>query len=131
MANGRYCRNEASRCSKHVRAVAVVPRPSTEHDLRAVGWWVLDGLVSGEVDPRRAGVIATWMRVMASMGPEPMDQEEALAEVELRGLIMHGIPPRNEEEWERARRIFSPESLAEFSRRHAPRYGDGTLVSES
>ena len=91
--------------------------PSRDRDIRAIGWWLLDGLMSGEVEPRTASVVASVLRVMASLGPEPMDEREALAEVELRGLLMHGIPPATEEQWARARRTFGTEFLETLERR--------------
>ena len=56
------------------------------------------------------------MRILASLGPEPMAEAEALKQVELRGRIMHGQPPRNPQEWERAAAVFDDEALAEFHR---------------
>ena len=108
----------------------IVPQAAIEHDLREVAWWMVQQILKADLDAQRAGALVSLMRLISSLGPEPMALEEALAEVELRGLIMHGIPPRNAEEWERASRIFSADSLAEFKRRHSPRYGDGSYVSE-
>ena len=46
-----------------------------------------------------------------------LQQTEALAEVELRGLLMHGIPPATEEQWARARRTVGTEFLETLERR--------------
>ena len=112
---GGYCHNPAGRCRIHTEAPPLTTSPtilpSRDRDIRAIGWWLLDGLVAGTVDPRTASVLASVLRVMSSLGPDEMTREDQLKEVELRGLLMHGVPPRNEEEWERARRTFEPEFL--------------------
>ena len=79
---------------------------------------------SGELEPPRASVLAAIVRVLAGLGPDPLSEHEALAEVELRGLLMHGIPPKNAEQWARAERVFAPETLDEIERRFAL-FGDG------
>lgn len=84
------------------RAVRPIPTPA---------WWALRGLATGHVQPREASAVASLLRVLHALGPEPMDEEEALAEVELRGIIMAGLQPRNEAEWALARRRFSEEAL--------------------
>ncbi len=50
------------------------------------------------------------------MGPDEYDTEQMLREVELRGVLMNGIPPRNEAEWELAASIFDDDAIAEFKR---------------
>lgn len=56
------------------------------------------------------------MRVLATLGPEPLAEEESLREIELRGLLMNGIPPRTPDEWELAAKVFDDEALSEFRR---------------
>lgn len=101
-----------------------VPSAVTERDLRKFSWWLAAKVLRAELEPQRASVLATLVRVLASLGPDPMSEREALAEVELRGLLMHGIPPKNAEQWARAEAIFAPETLAEIERRFAL-FGDG------
>ena len=49
----------------------------------------------GPVNPAsNAQALTAVLRVLAGLGPEPRQEEDALAEVELRGLLMHGVPPR-------------------------------------
>src|SRR5690606_37381027 len=71
-------------------------------------------VVSGAMDVRAATVVASLLRVLATLGPAEMDEEEALREVELRGLIMQGVPPRTPEEWELAESIFDDDALREI-----------------
>ena len=114
--SGGYCRNDAARCPQHSDTPALPNADTQPHDLRALGWSLLDRLANGELDPRRAGVMASLMRVVAALGPEPEDEQELLREAQLRGLVMHGIPPRTPEEWQLAERVFDDEALREFHR---------------
>jgi hypothetical protein len=56
------------------------------------------------------------MRVLAALGPGGADTEEALREVQLRGRLMHGRPPKDAAEWALAERLFTDDALAEFRR---------------
>lgn len=85
-------------------------------DLRVLGWWVIDRLVSGALEARQAAVIGNLVRTLAALGPGAIATEQALREVELRGVLMYGIPPRTPEEWELAASIFDADALAEFRR---------------
>lgn len=91
------------------------PAALESRDLRGVAWWLLEEILSDRLQ-ERAGAIASILRVLAALGPGELAEDEALAEVELRGLLMHGLPPKDEAAWERARAVFSPEALAEFAR---------------
>jgi len=129
---GTACKLLARECDYHTRwraahpaqapireeqPAAVVPSdPVNRRDLRELGWWLVDRMVSAELPTPNGSVIASVMRILASLGPEPMAQAEALKQVELRGRIMHGQPPRTPEEWERAEAIFDDDALAEFHR---------------
>ena len=93
------------------------PQPIRDSDLRGTGWWLLEQItpkVPGDV--RAASVGATLLRVLSALGPERASEEAALAEVELRGRIMHGHAPRTAAEWERAERAFGSDAIEEFHR---------------
>lgn len=91
------------------------PRAVQERDLRGTGWWLLEQLTrSGSVDEKHASVAASVLRVLAGLGPEHASEEEALAEVELRGRLMHGQPPRDPPQWERTTRTFGSDALEEI-----------------
>jgi len=86
------------------------------HNLRDLAWWLVDRMVGADLPAPNASVIVAVMRILASLGPEPLAEAEALKQVELRGRIMHGQPPRTPEEWELAAAVFDDEALAEFHR---------------
>ncbi len=124
--SGEPCGRLKSECSHHqprdrrprsAPRRATAPDPVARRDLRGTGWWLMERLTAVDaVDEKRAAVAATVLRVLASLGPEPANAAEALAEVELRGRLMHGQPPSSPEQWERAARAFDPDALEEFRR---------------
>jgi hypothetical protein len=87
-----------------------------ERSARRLAWWVASEMARGALETQRGTVLSNVLRLLHSMGPEPMDEEDALAEVEMRGRLMHGQPPRDPEEWARAERTFEPEAIGEFRR---------------
>jgi len=93
------------------------PLPIRDRDLRGTGWWLLEQITAnGTVGERAASVGAALLRVLSALGPERASEEAALAEVELRGRLMHGQPPRTATEWERAARAFTGDAVEEFRR---------------
>ena len=124
---GSACRFLADRCphEAHARARDERPtgaRPSSpvgairERDLRALGWWLIEETLAGRVTPPETSAINRMMHTLLQLGPTPEADELALQEVALRGLLMHGVPPRTAEEWRRAGEVFDDEALAEFRR---------------
>lgn len=95
---------------------AAAPEGLRERDLRVLAWWLIAGVLSETVDTRQASVVAGLIRTLVALGPAGASEEEALREVELRGRLMHGLPPRDEDEWARAEAAFTPDALAEFRR---------------
>ena len=93
-----------------------LPEAVSRHDIPGVAWWALSGLVSGALASSDVAVLASLLRVLLAAGSTGLDDEAALQEVELRGLLMHGIPPRNDAEWEVLESTFSPEAVAEVRR---------------
>ncbi len=85
-------------------------------DLHGVAWALLEGLLADDtVDAaRKASAGATLIRVVSGLGEPPVSRERAAAEIALRGMIMHGLPPRNAEEWALAEELFTPEAVAMF-----------------
>ena len=73
-------------------------------------------MLAGRLDTRQASVAAALLRLLHALGPDPISDEEAWKEVELRGRIMHGMPPRSPEEWERVALLYDDEALEEFRR---------------
>lgn len=85
-------------------------------DLHAVAWLLLEDLLEDDrVDAaRRASAGATLIRVVEALGEAPVSRERAAAEIALRGMVMHGMPPRNAEEWALAQELFTPDAIAMF-----------------
>lgn len=88
----------------------------TERSARRLAWWVAAEMARGALETQRGTVLSNVLRLLHAMGPEPLDEEDALAEVEMRGRLMHGQPPRDPEEWARAERTFDEEAIGEFRR---------------
>lgn len=86
-------------------------------DLHEVAWTLL-ARESASDDPNKS-LLSTLIRVLASLGPAPLDDEQALAEASLRGVLMNGLAPRNPEEWALAESIFDAPTLADLRQREA------------
>ncbi len=126
---GSACRFPADRCPHEAHGRAREARPPherspagaiRERDLRGLGWWLIEETLAGRVTPPEASAVNRMMHTLLQLGPTPEAEERALQEVALRGLLMHGVPPRSEDEWRRAAEIFDDEALAEFRRWAAP-----------
>jgi hypothetical protein len=87
------------------------PRAVERHDLPELGWWLIARVLENNLDAKRTAVIATLMRVIAAFGQDVLPPEAALREAELRGRLMHGLPPRDEAEWALAEATFSASAL--------------------
>jgi hypothetical protein len=92
------------------------PDAVAQKDLRGLAWWTAGALLSGDLPGRDAAVVSNLIRTLQSLGPEPESEEQVLAEVELRGRLMNGLPPRDEAEWALAESVFTPEAIEEFRR---------------
>ncbi len=91
-------------------------KPFDERDLRGVGWLVLERIFFADMAPAEVSASATLIRALTALGDAPADQEEQLAEIELRGMLMNGFQPRSPEEWARASKMFGETSMEEFRR---------------
>ncbi len=85
-------------------------------DLRALGWWLIEETLAGRITPPEASAVNRMMHTLLQLGPTPEADDVALQDVALRGLLMHGLPPRTAEEWRRAAEVFDDDALAEFRR---------------
>ena len=124
---GSACRFPADRCPHDAHARAREELPARERapsstgairarDLRALGWWLIEETLAGRITPSETSAVNRMMHTLLQLGPAPEADELALQEVALRGLLMHGVPPRTAEEWRRAAEIFDDEALGEFRR---------------
>jgi hypothetical protein len=87
-----------------------------DRSLHGVAWWVLEHLAQGAIPERRATALASVLRVLLAIGPDVTSEEDRLAEVALRGVLMHGTPPRDEDEWALAEERFTSDAIEEFRR---------------
>ena len=93
------------------------PPPAVEkRDMHALGWWALARMIEGQLTPAAVGAIAGVFRTLNAIAPDGDTEEENLANIALHGLLMHGIPPRNDAEWARAEAQFDDDALAEMRR---------------
>lgn len=131
---GGHCRWPRAECPHHratptpgepTRAAATddsmaPPAPAVERpperDLRELGWWMVDEVLANRVGREQASGVAAIMRVLAGLGADDAHDDEALAEIELRGRLAHGMPPRGDEQWALARQRFTDAALREFER---------------
>lgn len=121
-ATGHTCGYPPNSCPLHLRAW---PSPAHEevllekfdrNSLAPIAQSVVTRLTAGALTPLEA---IRWLRAIRMFHELPMsteDEDEMLAEIELRGVVMNGFPPRNEEEWELARKVFDAEAITEFHR---------------
>lgn len=100
-----------------------MPEAVAERDLRDLAWWTAGALIDGTMEARDVSAMCTLIRTLHALGPEPEDQEAVLKEIELRGVVMNGFPPRNEEEWALAEQVFDADAIAEFHRWEATGHG--------
>jgi len=96
--------------------VTEIPEAIARRDVRKSVWWLTEQLVLGTISSSRALALSRLLHTAAQMGPDELDEEQILREIELRGILMHGIPPRDDEEWELAKTIFDDDAIAEFKR---------------
>ncbi len=93
-----------------------VPEAVAGRDLRQMAWWTAGALIDGTMEARDVSAMCTLIRTLQALGPEPGDREMILRQVELRGVVMNGFPPRDEDEWALAERVFDADAIAEFHR---------------
>lgn len=100
-----------------------LPEAVAARSVRQLAWWTIGALIEGTLEARDVTALCTLIRTLHTLGPEPEDQQAILAEVELRGVVMNGFPPRNDEEWALAERVFDADAIAEFHRWEAVGHG--------
>ena len=114
------CRHEAHARYREARGDPDRPRSPVEairrRDLRALGWWLIEEILAGRVTPPEASAVNRMMHTLLQLGPASEEDERSLQETALRGLLMHGVPPRTDDEWRQAAEIFDEDALAEFHR---------------
>lgn len=96
-----------------------VPAAVRDRDLRELGWWLVEGVIGGDVAKDTGSVLVSAMRVLVALGPEGPGEEEVMAETALRARLAFGMPPTDPASWEMAERILDGETLAEVKRQVA------------
>lgn len=128
-ATGHACGYPPNACPLHVRvwpATTAEAPPAEKFDrntLAPLAAAVITRLTNGALTPLDAN---RWLRALSTFHKLPIaeeDEDDILAEIELRGVVMNGFPPRNEEEWALAEKVFDAEAIAEFHRWEATGHG--------
>lgn len=95
-----------------------VPLPGAvqERDISGVAWWAVEQLATGALEGRDGGTYATLLRVLLACDPDDPAAAAVLAEVELRGRLMHGLPPETMEQWRLLEARFGTDVVNEVRR---------------
>lgn len=121
-STGHTCGYPPNACPLHIRvwpATAPGEQPLEKFDrntLKPIAESVITKLTGGAITPLEA---IRWLRALRNFHDLPISQEdedEVLAEIELRGVVMNGFPPRNDEEWALAAKVFDADAIREFRR---------------
>ncbi len=80
-------------------------------DLRTVAWRFLSEIRHAPEFLKLSAPAASMMRVIFALGDEPEDRAAAIAETAVIGSILHGIAPRDEDQWAIAERIYDDATL--------------------
>ncbi|MCA9823133.1 MAG: hypothetical protein R3B97_05445 [Dehalococcoidia bacterium] len=93
-----------------------LPLPVQARDIPGVAWWAVEQLATGGMEGREGGVYSTLLRVLLACNPEDGADADVLAEIELRGRLMHGLPPSTPGQWNLLETRFSVEAVTEVRR---------------
>lgn len=80
-------------------------------ELREFAWLAMEGVLRALGWERGGAIIASLIARLITLGEESANLQEAAEIAVVHGLMVHGVPPRNEREWEIARRIYEPEVI--------------------
>jgi len=123
--SGNPCAHPKAACPLHTpESASVEPlAPGDEpqaakpmRDPRLLGQLAVERVFEENASPLQAARLIRTLRTLHAMGNLPEDEDRILAEVELRGVVMNGFPPRNEKEWALAREVFDDDAIREFHR---------------
>ncbi len=118
--SGHPCYHLASRCPFHpapVRAPDDAAEPSAERpNPHRFIFHALQDAVEGKASPASVTRLVKTLAIAHRIGPPPLDADRIADEIALKGMTMHGIPPRTEAQWNLAREMFTGDSLHLFAR---------------
>jgi hypothetical protein len=117
--SGEPCRYPIERCPRHARRPETAPNQPDHADARdphAIGRLAVEHAATSSANPLQTARLMRAVTQLHAMGQAPVDEELALREIAMRGRIMNGQPPRDDEEWALAAQVFNEEALLEFHR---------------
>jgi hypothetical protein len=124
---GHDCRYPADRCPLHAPELPVPSArqrdPKDDLNIRALAQNAIARVFDGAASPLQTSRLVRALRSFQTVEPDPWDREEALRGVELSGRLMHGMPPRDPEQWALAREMYDDDGMREFIR-WAKHYND-------
>lgn len=85
-----------------------------DRDLRTVAWRFLSEIRHSRDFLKYSAPAASMMRVVFAQGDEPEDRAAAIAETAVIGSILHGIAPRDADQWAIAERIYDEAALEDL-----------------
>lgn len=115
--SGHTCHHLAGRCPFHPvpeSTPAPGPEPTAKParpDPHRFIYDALQSVVEGRANPTVVNRLVRTLAIASRIGPPPLDRDRAAEETMILGMAMHGLPPRDEHEWELARGIFTAEGL--------------------
>ena len=115
--SGHTCHHLAGRCPFHPvpeSTPAPGPEPTAKParpDPHRFIYDALQSVVEGRANPTVINRLVRTLAIASRLGPPPLDRDQEAEEAILLGIVMHGIPPRTEREWELARDTFTAEGL--------------------
>jgi hypothetical protein len=90
---------------------------ATEREVRNLLIEAARALVQLNGSPAQIGRIMRAVHLLQQLPPTPEEEDRILREVALRGLIMSGLTPRNDDEWALAREVFDDQTIQDIERR--------------
>lgn len=88
---------------------------ATARDVHAYAWTVIPAIITGEIPRELAAVAVSACRALIALPQEDAGRESALREAAAIGALVHGVPPRDEAEWEVLRGLFDDATLEQLA----------------
>jgi hypothetical protein len=117
LKSGRKCAFPIDRCPAHEqrraaeRAGGAPPVDARPPDMRTLARAALQAFSDSNLSPTLATRFVNAIKTTESMGEPARDSAETLREAAIMGGIMHGIPPRDREDWEMLEEIMDPYTM--------------------
>ena len=93
------------------------PLALAERDIRALAWWLFEQVSPpGTMETDRGRVLIAVLRLLESLGPGGMEQDERLREVVHVARLSLGIQPADDAEWDWVLARYEQDAIDEFHR---------------